>query len=305
MFDFAQNLEADKAIANLNQCVAKNYKLYLEDPIIKAEGVWLYTRKGRKIFDGVSAYSAANLGHNHPLVAEMIRLCLNAKSPTVLGRFLPSTWLGLLGKKITEMTGFEKYIPTNGGVEAPETALKLARRWGSFVKKIEGTPEILWCTGAFHGRTITMTQFFNDEPEAYNGFGPFPQGFIEIPYGDINAVKKAITPKTAAILIEPIQGEGGINIPPDSFFSELRKVANENNFLIIFDEVQTLHALFQSNIEKTVKINENNNEYKDDEEYKALNIRKNRAQKFLDFFKNIHIYQGWLVTAYTDEDLNI
>ena len=122
LFDFAQNLEADKAIANLNQCVAKNYKLYLEDPIIKAEGVWLYTRKGRKIFDGVSAYSAANLGHNHPLVAEMIRLCLNAKSPTVLGRFLPSTWLGLLGKKITEMTGFEKYIPTNGGVEAPETA---------------------------------------------------------------------------------------------------------------------------------------------------------------------------------------
>lgn len=239
LFEFAQNLEAEKAIAYLNNCVAKNYKLYLEDPIVKAEGVWLYTRKGRKIFDGVSAYSAANLGHNHPLVAEMIRLCLNSKSPTVLGRFLPSTWLGLLGKKITEMTGFEKYIPTNGGVEAPETALKLARRWGSVVKKIEGTPEIIWCTGAFHGRTITMTQFFNDEPEAYNGFGPFPQGFIEIPYGDIEAVKKVITPRTAAILVEPIQGEGGINIPPDSYFPALRKLANENNFLIIFDEVQT------------------------------------------------------------------
>lgn len=239
LFEQAQQLSPEDAVHYLDHYVAKNYKLLLKDPIVKAEGVWLYTRSGRKIFDGVSAYSAANLGHNHPMVAEMVRLCLDSQSPTVLGRFLPTSWLGLLGKKITEMTGFEKFLPVNGGVEAPETALKLARRHGHFVKKIKGTPEILWCTGAFHGRTITMTQFFNDEPEAYDGFGPFPQGFIEIPYGDINAVKSAITERTAAILIEPIQGEGGINIPPEDFFPQLRQVANENNFLIIFDEVQT------------------------------------------------------------------
>jgi ornithine--oxo-acid transaminase len=238
IYDRASQLTTEDTLAFIHNHVANNYHLLSEDPVVRAEGVWLYTKSGKKVLDGVAAYSAANLGHNHPLVLETAKLFHENNCPPVLGRFLPTSWLALLGQKITEMTGFQKYLPTNGGVEAPETALKLARRWGSFVKKVRGTPEILWCTGAFHGRTLTMTQFF-DDPEGFDGFGPFIPGFIEIPYGDISAVKERITDKTIAIIVEPIQGEGGINIPPENYFPELRKLATKHNFLLILDEVQT------------------------------------------------------------------
>ncbi len=232
------NLTADDAIELINSHIAHNYGLLTKDPIIRAEGPWLYTRTGRKIFDGVSAYSAANLGHNHPLVREMILHFLNHQSPTVLGRFLPDPFMGLLGKKICEMTGYENFLPANGGVEAPEAAIKLVRRWGHRIKKVKGKPQIIYFSRCFHGRTLTVTQFFEDEV-AVDGYGPFIEGFIKVPFGDIGNLKNAINENTIAILIEPIQGEGGINIPPDGYLPELHRIAKENNVLVIYDEVQT------------------------------------------------------------------
>ncbi len=231
-------LPADEAIRLIDTCVAHNYGLLMKDPIVRAEGPWLHTRSGRRVFDGVSAYSAANLGHNHPLVRDMILHFISHHSPTVLGRFLPDPFLGLMARKITEMTGYDCFLPANGGVEAPEGAIKLARRWGYRVKKVKGTPEMIYFSGCFHGRTLTVTQVFEDKC-AVEGFGPFVEGFVRVAYGDIKALRKAVNENTIAILIEPIQGEGGINIPPDGYLAELHKLAKKNNILVIYDEVQT------------------------------------------------------------------
>lgn len=231
-------MPSDEVLKLLNSKIAHNYGLLMDDPIIRADGPWLTTRSGRRIFDGVSAYSAVNLGHNHPLIASMLRHFIDHQTPTVLGRFLPDPFLALLGKKITEMTGFECFLPANGGVEGPEAAIKLARRWGARVKKVSGLPEIIHFSGCFHGRTLTVTQFFEEEV-SLDGFGPFVPGFVKAKYGDIESLKKAISDRTIAILIEPIQGEGGINIPPDGYLPELHKIAKENNILVIYDEVQT------------------------------------------------------------------
>jgi ornithine--oxo-acid transaminase len=234
----AANMGAEEAMALYDSCIAHNYSLLMDDPIVRAEGPWLHTRSGRRLFDGVSAYSAANLGHNHPLVRSMIVHFLAHQSPTVLGRFLPDPFLAALGRRITEMTGYESFLPANGGVESVEAAIKLARRWGHRVKKVSGTPEIIYFTGCFHGRTLTVTQCFEEEV-ALHGFGPFAPGFTKVQYGDIKALKKAVKPDTIAILIEPIQGEGGINIPPEGYLPEVHKLARKKNVLVIYDEVQT------------------------------------------------------------------
>ncbi len=231
-------LSADEGIALIDAHVAHNYSLLTSDPIVRAEGPWLHTKTGRRIFDGVSAYSAANLGHNHPLVSSMIGHFLSHQSPPVLGRFLPDPFLGLLGAKITKMTGYESFLPANGGVEAPEAAIKLARRWGHRVKKVHGTPEIIYFTECFHGRTLTVTQFFEEEI-CVDGFGPFIEGFIRVPFGDIAELRNAINKNTIAILIEPVQGEGGVNIPPEGYLPELHKFARKSKVLVIYDEVQT------------------------------------------------------------------
>jgi ornithine--oxo-acid transaminase len=234
----AIELSAEDTLNLIETTISHNYGLLAFDPVIRAEGPWLYTRSGRTIFDGVAAYSAANLGHNHPIIVNMVRNFLNHQSPPVLGRFLPDPFLALLGKKINHMTGFDNFLPANGGVEGPEAAIKLARRWGHRVKKVQGTPEIIYFTGCFHGRTLTVTQVFED-PISRDDFGPFVPGFIQAKYGDIESLKKTINKNTIAILIEPIQGEGGINIPPEGYLKELRKIANENNIIVIYDEVQT------------------------------------------------------------------
>ncbi len=219
---------------------APNYSIILDDPIVKAEGPWLYTKNGHKVFDGVAAYSAANLGHGHPLVREVLKGFLDAQQPTVLGRFLGNPYMGMFGKKICEMSGFERFLPANGGVEGPEAAIKLARRWAHNVKGVEGTAEILYAEGCFHGRTTTVTQMFgDDEPEAKDGFGPWTPGFRCIPFNDLAALEAAITDTTAAVLIEPIQGEGGINVPDDGYLRAVKKLCKERNVLTIFDEVQT------------------------------------------------------------------
>lgn len=236
----AQNLDADEAIALIDRHVAHNYGLLLRDPVTKAEGCWLTTASGRRIFDGVAAYSAANLGHGHPLVKETLRQFLDSGAPTVLGRFLGDPYLALFGKKITEMTGFDRFLPANGGVEGPEAAIKLARRWGKQVKNIAGDPEILFAQRCFHGRTLTVTQMFDEEDKvARQGFGPWPEGFKRIAYNDLAAVEAAVTDATAAIMVEPIQGEGGINIPDDGYLRGLKELGRKHNFLVIFDEVQT------------------------------------------------------------------
>ncbi|HDS31119.1 MAG TPA: aspartate aminotransferase family protein, partial [Firmicutes bacterium] len=231
-------LSPDEAIELIDTFIAHNYALLTKDPVIRAEGAWLYTKSGRTIFDGVAAYSAANLGHNHPMIVNMLRHFIAHQSPTVLGRFLPDPFMGLLGAKIVKMTGFEKFLPANGGVEAPEAALKLARRWGHRVKKVKGTPEIIYFTGCFHGRTLTVTQFFEEEV-CLDGFEPFVPGFKKVKFGDMVELRNAVNENTIAILIEPIQGEGGINIPPQSYFPELHRLAREKNVLVIYDEVQT------------------------------------------------------------------
>ncbi len=236
----ADALGADEATAMIRQYFAPNYSLILDDPVVKAEGPWLYTRNGNKVFDGVAAYSAANLGHGHPLVREVLKGFLDAQQPTVLGRFLGNPYMGLFGKKICEMSGYERFLPANGGVEGPEAAIKLARRWAHTVKGVEGTAEILYAEGCFHGRTTTVTQMFgDDEPEAKEGFGPWTPGFQSIPFNDLAALEAAITDTTAAVLIEPIQGEGGINVPDDGYLAAVCKLCKERNVLVIFDEVQT------------------------------------------------------------------
>lgn len=236
----AGEISADAVIKGIESHIAGNYGLISRDPVIKAEGPWLHCRSGRRIFDGVAAYSAANLGHNHPLVREALKAFLDSGAPTVLGRFLPDPYLALLGEKITGMTGFERFLPANGGVEGPEAAIKLARRWAHQVKGVTGTPEILYADGCFHGRTLTVTQMFDpNDKAAREGYGPWPSGFRRIAYNDLQAVEEAVSDQTCAIIVEPIQGEGGINIPDEGYLRSLIELGRRQGFLVIFDEVQT------------------------------------------------------------------
>ena len=240
ILETAANLGGSDAARLIREHIAANYSLITDDPIVRAEGPWLHTKSGNRLFDGVSAYSAANLGHGHPLVREVLRRFLDTHAPTVLGRFLPDPWLALFGKKMVEMTGFERFLPANGGVEGPEAAIKLARRWAHEVKRVDGVPEILYAEGCFHGRTSTVTQMFGeDEPEARAGFDPWMPGFKKIAYDDIAAMDEAIGPDTAAVLIEPIQGEGGINVPSEGYLTQVVELCRRRNVLVIWDEVQT------------------------------------------------------------------
>ncbi|KAA0212934.1 aspartate aminotransferase family protein [bacterium] len=239
LLESAQRLSADQAIDFLNATVAHNYRLLSDDPVIKAEGPWLHTARGRTIFDGVSAYSAANLGHGHPLIKETLKGFLDAGYPTVLGRFMPDPWLALFARKLTHMTGFDMFLPANGGVEAPEAAIKLARRFAHREKGVSA-PEIIYADHCFHGRTLTVTQMFDEEDQtARAGFGPFAPGFVRVPFDDVRAIERALTPNTAAVFLEPIQGEGGINIPRPGYLSAVRALCREHNVLAIWDEIQT------------------------------------------------------------------
>jgi ornithine--oxo-acid transaminase len=236
----AAALSGDEAVALIEKHIAHNYGLLSRDPVVKAEGAWLTTSSGRKIFDGVAAYSAANLGHGHPLVREALKAFLDSHAPTVLGRFLPDPYLGLFGRKITQMTGFDRFLPANGGVEAPEAAIKLARRWAHNVKGVKGTPQILYADRCFHGRTLTVTQMLDeDEKTARDGFGPWPAGFKRVAYNDLVALEAEVDEHTAAVIVEPIQGEGGINVPDEGYLRALIELGRRQNFLVIFDEVQT------------------------------------------------------------------
>jgi ornithine--oxo-acid transaminase len=209
----------------------------LDVVIEKAEGVWVYDVEGKKYLDCLSAYSAVNQGHVHP---EILKALLDqAKKVTLTSRAFRNDQLPLLYKELSEMTGYEMSLPMNSGAEAVETAVKLARKWAYQVKKVpRHQAEIIVASNNFHGRTVTIVSF-STEPSYRDDFGPFTPGFITVKYGDADAVEKAITPNTAAVLLEPIQGEAGVIIPPAGYLKKVSEICKKNNVLFMADEIQT------------------------------------------------------------------
>ena len=215
---------------------ANNYKP-LDIVIDRAQGVWVYDIQGKKYLDCLSAYSAVNQGHCHPKILEAF--IEQAEKVTLTSRAFRNTQLPLFYKDLAELTGFEMVLPMNTGVEAVETAIKAARKWGYKEKGIENDQaEIIVCENNFHGRTTTVVGFSSEE-QYKDGFGPFTPGFKIIPYGDIEALKNAITENTCALLLEPVQGEAGIIIPPEGYLKEAEKLCKANNILLMLDEIQT------------------------------------------------------------------
>jgi ornithine--oxo-acid transaminase len=215
---------------------ANNYHP-LDVVINRGEGVWVYDVEGKKYLDCLSAYSAVNQGHVHPKI--LAALVEQAGKITLTSRAFRNDQLPLFYKELSELTGYEMSLPMNSGAEAVETALKLARKWAYRVKKVpQNQAEIITCTGNFHGRTITAISF-STEALYREDFGPFTPGFVSVPFGDENAIAKAITSRTAAVLIEPIQGEGGVIIPPKGYIKNAAEICKRNNVLLIADEIQT------------------------------------------------------------------
>jgi ornithine--oxo-acid transaminase len=209
----------------------------LDVVIDKAEGVWVYDVDGKKYLDCLSAYSAVNQGHVHPKILEA--LIEQSKKVTLTSRAFRNDQLPLLYKELSEMTGYEMSLPMNSGVEAVETAIKLVRKWAYQVKGVpRHEAEIIVCKGNFHGRTTTVVSF-STEPLYKEDFGPYTPGFITVPYGDSAAIESAITSNTTAVMLEPIQGEAGVNIPPEGFLKQVAEICKKNNVLLIADEIQT------------------------------------------------------------------
>jgi len=219
-----------------NEYGAHNYKP-LDVVIDRAEGVWVYDVDGKKYLDCLASYSAVNQGHCHPKILQT--LVDQAHKVTLTSRAFRNDQLGLLYKQLHEMTGFEMTLPMNSGAEAVETALKMARKWGYKVKGIpDGKAEIIVCANNFHGRTVTIVSFSTDE-QYRDGFGPFTAGFKVVPFGDAKALRDAVTANTCAFLVEPIQGEAGIIIPPKGFLKEAADICRAHNVLLMADEIQS------------------------------------------------------------------
>lgn len=219
-----------------NEYGAHNYKP-LDVVIDRAEGVWVYDVERKKYLDCLASYSAVNQGHCHPKILQT--LIDQAHKVTLTSRAFRNDQLGLLYKQLHDMTGFDMALPMNTGAEAVETAVKTARKWGYQVKGIpEGKAEIIVCANNFHGRTVTTISFSTEE-QYRKGFGPFTPGFKVIPFGDAKALREAITPNTCAFLVEPIQGEAGIIIPPKGFLKEAADICRARNVLLMTDEIQS------------------------------------------------------------------
>jgi ornithine--oxo-acid transaminase len=200
-------------------------------------GVFLWDVQGRRYMDFLSAYSAVNQGHNHPRIAEA--LIAQARTLALTSRAFRNDKLPLLLEKLCRLTGFDRALPMNSGAEAVETAIKASRKWGYDVKGIPyPEAEIVTAEGNFHGRTTTIVGFSTD-PDANGRFGPFAPGFRTVRYGDLDAARAAITPKTCAVLIEPVQGEAGVIIPPKGYLAGLREICTAQRVLLILDEIQS------------------------------------------------------------------
>ena len=219
-----------------NQFGAHNYHP-LDIVIERAEGVWVVDVEGKRYLDCLAAYSAVNQGHCHPRILQT--LMQQAGKVTLTSRAFRNDQLGPFYRELHELTGFDKALPMNSGAEAVETAVKTARKWGHKIKGIpENKAEIVVCANNFHGRTVTIVSFSTDE-QYRDGFGPFTPGFKIIPFGDIEALRQAITPNTCAFLVEPIQGEAGIVLPPKGFLKQAAELCRENRVLLITDEIQS------------------------------------------------------------------
>ncbi len=229
-------LSSQDYIALENQYNAKNYKP-LDVVLERGEGIWVWDVEGNKYLDFLSAYSAVNQGHRHPRILQA--MIDQASKLPLTSRAFRNDQLPLLAKQLCEMTGYEKVLPMNSGAEAVETALKLARKWGYKVKGVaENQAEIIVCSGNFAGRTITIISF-SPEDQYKDGFGPLTPGFKMVEYGNANALRDAITENTVAFLVEPIQGEGGVIVPPEGYLQAVREICTENNVLFIADEIQS------------------------------------------------------------------
>ncbi len=215
---------------------AHNYKP-LDVVLSRGEGVWVWDVDGKRYLDCLSAYSAVNQGHCHPRIAAAMAEQL--KKLTLTSRAFRNDQLGPFYRELCELTRSHKVLPMNSGAEAVETVIKTVRKWGY---KIKGVPqdqaEIIVCANNFHGRTITIVGFSTD-PNSREGFGPFTPGFKIVPFGDAAAFEAAITPNTVGFLVEPIQGEAGVIIPPDNFLPDVKAICKKNNVVLILDEIQT------------------------------------------------------------------
>ncbi len=223
-------------IARENQVCAHTY-----DPLpvvlTKAEGVWVWDVEGKKYLDMMSAYSAVSFGHGHPKLLNVLNE--QASRLALVSRAFHTDQLAPFLEKACALSGFEMASPMNSGAEAVETAVKVTRRWGYKVKKVpENMAEIIVAKNNFHGRTTTIISF-STEADYQKDFGPFTPGFKAVSFGDAKAIEEAITPYTVGVLLEPIQGEGGIVVPPDGYLKEVKRICEENNILLILDEIQS------------------------------------------------------------------
>ena len=205
--------------------------------IAEADGAWVTDVAGKRYLDMLAGYSALNFGHRHPeLIAATIE---QLGRVTLTSRAFHHDQLGLFCRELAELTGTEMVLPMNSGAEAVESAIKVARKWAYRVKGIpENRAQIITAGGNFHGRTISIISF-SDDPVATADYGPYTPGFVGVKYGDLEAFGAAVSPDTAAVLIEPIQGEAGVNVPPPGYLAEIRRICDENNVLFIADEIQS------------------------------------------------------------------
>ncbi len=215
---------------------AHNYKP-LPVVIERGEGCWVWDVEGNRYLDMLAAYSAVNQGHRHPRILEAARQQM--ERITLTSRAFHNDQMGPFLKELCELTGYDKALPMNTGAEAVETSIKTVRKWGYQVKGVsEGAAEIIVCEGNFHGRTTTIVGF-SSEPEYREGFGPFTPGFRMVPYGDVDAFEDAVTENTVGFLVEPIQGEGGVVVPPDGYLSRTAAICRERRIAFMADEIQT------------------------------------------------------------------
>lgn len=226
----------EELIALEDKYGAHNYHP-LDIVIAKAEGVWVYDVKGNRYLDCLSAYSAVNQGHCHPRI--LAALTEQAGKVTLTSRAFRNDKLPLFCEKLAKLSNMEMVLPMNSGAEAVETAIKAARKWGYKIKGIpEGQAEIIVCADNFHGRTTTIVGF-STEDQYLDGFGPFTPGFKVIPFGDADALENAVSSNTCAFLVEPIQGEAGIHIPPAGYLTRAQEICKRNNALFMVDEIQS------------------------------------------------------------------
>lgn len=229
-------MTTEELIALEERYGAHNYSP-LDVVIDRGQGVWVYDVDGRRYLDCLSAYSAVNQGHCHPRIVAAMQE--QAARLTLTSRAFRNAQLAFLEREICELMSYEKVLPMNSGAEGVETAIKAARKWGYEVKGVpDNQAEIIVCDGNFHGRTITIVGF-SSEPRYRSGFGPFTPGFATIEFGSAQALEAAITPNTVAFLVEPIQGEQGVIIPPSGYLRECARICREHNVLLVADEIQT------------------------------------------------------------------